>query len=81
MGSGRRSITYTVPRFSTPRADTFYVQDLEGYTVSYPERRDYPEIIYPQPDLPAVVIHTSDTSGDFYLHPSLRRRKRKRAYL
>ena len=80
-GAGRRSITYTVPRFTTPRADTFYVQDLEGYTVSYPERRDYPEIIYPQPDLPAVVIHTSDTSGDFYLHPSLRRRKRKRAYL
>lgn len=80
-GSARRSTTFTVPRFSTPRSDTFYVQDLEGYAVSYPERRDYPEIIYPQPDLPTVIIHTADTSGDFYLHPSLRRRKRKRTYL
>lgn len=82
FGNPKRSTTsVTVPRFETPRDTSFYVQDIEGYTVVYPEQRQRPEIIYPQPDIPTVIIHTEDSSGDFYLHPSLKRRKRKRAYL
>ncbi|ADQ39304.1 L2 [Macaca fascicularis papillomavirus 2] len=81
FGDGRQTSTVTVPRFSTTRNASYYTQDLEGYAVSYPEQRQFPEIIYPQPDLPTVVIRTSDSSGDFYLHPSLLRLKRKRKYL
>ena len=82
FGNPRRSTTsVTVPRFSSPRETTLYVQDVQGYTVAYPESRDRPEIIYPQPDVPAVVIHFGEPGGDYYLHPDLQRRKRKRAYL
>lgn len=82
IGNRRSTSTYTVPRFESPRNATYYTQDLKGYYVSYPESRDDLQIIYPSPDLPAVVIHTFDNSGDFYLHPSLlRRRRRKRKYL
>lgn len=83
FGTSRRSNTVTVPRFETPRDTSFYTQDIEGYTVSYPESRNVPEIILPLPDVPAVVIHVEDSSGDYYLHPSLRvtRRRRKRKYL
>lgn len=82
FGNPRRSNTsVTVPRFETPRDTSFYVQDTQGYTVAYPETRNIPEIIFPQPDTPTVVIHIADTSGDFYLHPSLRWKKRKRKYL
>ena len=81
FGTGRRTVSYTIPRFETPRSDTIFLENVQGYTVAYPERRDRPEIIYPMPDLPAVVIHIYDDSGDFYLHPSLKKRKRKRAYL
>jgi hypothetical protein len=82
FGTPRRSTSsVTVPRFSSPRETSLYIQDIEGYNVAYPESREVPEIIYPQPDIPAVVIHIADASGDFYLHPSLQKRKRKRAYL
>jgi len=82
FGNPRRSTTsVTVPRFSSPRETTLYVQDIQGYTVAYPESRDRPVIIYPQPDIPAVVIHFGESGADYYLHPHLQRRKRKRAYL
>lgn len=82
FGNRRRSTTsVTVPRFSSPRETTLYVQDIQGYTVAYPESRDRPVIIYPQPEIPAVVIHFGESGTDYYLHPHLQRRKRKRAYL
>ena len=82
VGGRRSTSTYTVPHFETTRSSSYYVQDTKGYYVAYPEDRDVSkDIIYPNPDLPVVIIHTYDTSGDFYLHPSLRRRKRKRKYL
>lgn len=81
IGNRRSTTSYTVPRFETTRNSSYYVQDTQGYYVAYPESRDTAEIIYPTPDIPVVVIHTHDSSGDFYLHPSLRRRKRKRKYL
>ena len=81
FGNSRRSNTVTVPRFETPRDTNFYTQDIQGYTVSYPESKVNPEIILPLPEAPAVVIHVEDNSGDFYLHPSLRSKKRKRKYL
>lgn len=82
FGNSRRSTTsVTVPRFSSPRETTLYVQDIQGYTVAYPESRDRPVIIYPQPEIPAVVIHFGESGTDYYLHPHLQRRKRKRAYL
>ena len=81
IGNRRNTSTYTVPRFETPRSASYYVQDTQGYYVAYPESRNEVEIIYPTPELPVVVIHTHDTSGDFYLHPSLSRKRRKRKYL
>lgn len=82
FGTPRRStITFTVPRFETPRNTSFYIQDTAGSTVAYPEIRHVPEIILPIPEAPTVVINIEDTSGDFYLHPSLRGKKRKRKYL
>lgn len=81
IGNRRSTTSYTVPRFETTRNSSYYVQDTKGYYVAYPESRDTAEIIYPTPDIPIVVIHTHDSSGDFYLHPSLRKRKRKRKYL
>ena len=82
VGTRRSLNTLTVPRFETPRNTSFYIQDVQGYTVSYPESRDTTNIIFPHPDTPTVVIHIADTSGDYYLHPSLQKRKRrKRKYL
>nr|AYA93612.1 MAG: L2 protein [Human papillomavirus] len=82
IGNRRSTTSYTVPRFESPRNASYYTQDLQGYYVAYPESRDDIQIIYPSPTLPAVVIHTEDSSGDFYLHPSLlHRRRRKRKYL
>lgn len=81
IGNRRSTNSYTVPRFETTRSSSYYVQDTKGYYVAYPESRNNEEIIYPTPDLPVVIIHTHDNSGDFFLHPSLRRRKRKRKYL
>lgn len=81
IGNRRSTNSYTVPRFETTRSGSYYVQDTKGYYVAYPESRNNEEIIYPTPDLPVVIIHTQDNSGDFFLHPSLRRRKRKRKYL
>ena len=81
IGNRRSTSTYTVPRFETPRNASYYVQDTQGYYVAYPESRNEIEIIYPTPELPVVIIHTHDASGDFYLHPSLSRRRRKRKYL
>lgn len=79
--STRNTITVTVPRFETPRNTSFYIENSEGYTVAYPDTKTVPQIILPLPDTPSVVIEISDTSGDFYLHPSLTRKKRKRKYL
>lgn len=82
IGNRRSTSSFTVPRFESPKNASYYVQDLEGYYVAYPESRDDVQIVYPTPELPVVVIHTHDNSGDFYLHPSLfRRRRRKRKYL
>lgn len=83
VGGRRSTSSYTVPRFETTRSGSYYVQDTKGYYVAYPEDRDTStNIIYPTPDLPVVIIHTFDTSGDFYLHPSLSRKlKRRRKYL
>lgn len=83
VGGRRSTSTYTVPHFETTRSSSYYVQDTKGYYVAYPEDRDVSkDIIYPNPDLPVVIIHTYDTSGDCYLHPSLTKRlKRKRKYL
>ena len=82
FGNSRRSNVITIPRFETPREFNIYTPDLDGYYISYPETRNIPEVIYTEPDsTPTVIIHTEDFSGDYYLHPSLRRRKRKRAYL
>lgn len=83
VGGRRSTSTYTVPQFETTRSGSYYTQDTKGYYVAYPEDRSTSkDIIYPMPDLPVVIIHTYDTSGDFYLHPSLRKRfKRKRKYL
>lgn len=83
VGGRRSTSTYTVPHFETTRSSSYYVQDTKGYYVAYPEDRDVgKDIIYPNPDLPVVIIHTYDTSGDFYLHPSLTKKlKRKRKYL
>ena len=81
IGNRRSTNSYTVPRFETTRNGSYYTQDTKGYYVAYPESRNNAEIIYPTPDIPVVIIHTHDNTGDFYLHPSLRRRKRKRKYL
>lgn len=82
IGNRRNTVSYTVPRFETPRSASYYVQDTKGYYVAYPESRNNMEIIYPSPELPVVVIHTHDATGDFYLHPSLTlRKRRKRKYL
>ena len=82
FGNARRSTTtYTVPRFETPRNTGFYIQDVQGYNVAYPESRDTKEIILPHPDTPTVVINFEEAGGDYYLHPSLKTRKRKRKYL
>lgn len=82
FGNSRRSNVITIPRFSSPREISIYTPDLDGFHISYPESREIPEVIYTEPDTtPTVIIHTEDYSGDYYLHPSLKRRKRKRAYL
>ena len=82
FGNTRRSTTtYTVPRFESPRNTGFYIQDVQGYNVAYPESRDTTEIILPQSDTPTVVINFEEAGGDYYLHPSLKTRKRKRKYL
>lgn len=82
FGSPQRGNTsITIPRFESPRDTVVYIQDTQGFQVVYPESYDRPTIIYPTPDVPAVIVHITDTSGDFYLHPSLRWKKRKRKYL
>lgn len=82
FGNSRRSNTVTLPRFETVRETSLYTVDLDGFHVSYPESRAYPEVIPTEPDnTPTVIIHTEDFSGDYYLHPSLKWKKRKRAYL
>lgn len=82
FGNTRRSTTtYTVPRFESPRNTGFYIQDVQGYNVAYPESRDTTEIILPQSNTPTVVINFEEAGGDYYLHPSLKTRKRKRKYL
>lgn len=81
IGNRRSTNSYTVPSFETTRNGSYYIQDTKGYYVAYPESRNNAEIIYPTPDIPVVIIHPHDNTGDFYLHPSLRRRKRKRKYL
>lgn len=82
FGNSRRSNTVTLPRFETVRETSLYTVDLDGFHVSYPESREYPQVIPTEPDnTPTVIIHTEDFSGDYYLHPSLKRKKRKRAYL
>lgn len=82
FGNTRRSNTVTIPRFETVRETTYYTVDLDGFHVSYPETRTYPEVIPTEPDnTPTVIIHAEDFSADYYLHPSLKWKKRKRAYL
>lgn len=73
--------SYTVPRFESPRETIVYVQDIEGNHVVYPEPTERPAIIFPAPNIPAVIVHIIDTSFDYYLHPSLRTKRRKRKYL
>lgn len=73
--------SYTIPRFESPRETIVYVQDIEGNHVVYPEPTERPTIIFPAPTVPAVIVHTIDTSFDYYLHPSLRNKRRKRKYL
>lgn len=79
--SDRSSSAYSIPRFESPRETIVYVQDIEGNQVIYPGPTERPTIIFPLPSAPAVVIHTLDKSFDYYLHPSLRKKRRKRKYL
>ena len=79
--STRPTTSYTVPRFESPRETIVYVQDIEGNHVVYPEPTERPAIIFPAPNIPAVIVHIIDTSFDYYLHPSLRTKRRKRKYL
>ncbi|CBK38958.1 putative L2 product [Human papillomavirus 151] len=82
IGSSDRSATsFTIPQFESPRETIVYIQDIEGNTVVYPKFADRPTIILPTPSGPAIVQSLTHTSLDYYLHPSLRRRKRKRKYL
>lgn len=82
LGPSEGSIpSLTVPRFESPRETIVYVQDIEGNPVIYPKFQDRPTIILPSSEVPAVVIHIPYTSFDYYLHPSLRKKKRKRKYL
>ncbi|ABM67069.1 L2 [Macaca fascicularis papillomavirus 1] len=83
IGNRRTTASYTVPRFESPRSLSYYTQDTQGYYVAYPQDTSTSQdIIYPTPQVPIVVIHPHDNSGDFYLHPSLTRRlRRKRKYL
>lgn len=79
--SDRSSSAYSIPRFESPRETIVYVQDIEGNRVIYPGPTERPTIIFPSPSAPAVVIHTLNKSFDYYLHPSLRKKRRKRKYL
>ena len=79
--SDRSSSAYSIPRFESPRETIVYVQDIEGNQVIYPGPTERPTIIFPSPSAPAVVIHTLNKSFDYYLHPSLRKKRRKRKYL
>ncbi|ADQ39310.1 L2 [Colobus guereza papillomavirus 2] len=78
IGGRRSTTTYTVPKFESPRSSTYYVQDTQGLHVAYPERRIPLDIIFPMPELPVVIIYPHDNTGDFYLHPSLHKRKRRK---
>lgn len=82
FGTSRRSTnSITIPRFETPRDTGFYIQDIQGYNVAYPESRDTTQVILPQPETPTVVIRFGEPGVDYYLHPSLKKKKRKRKYL
>lgn len=60
-----------------PRETTVIVDTEEGVVIDIPESPLQPAIV-PE-DIPEVLIEVLGSSGDYYLHPSLlRRRKRRR---
>lgn len=79
--SDRSLLSFTVPRFESPRETIVYIQDIEGNTVVYPKYEERPTIILPTPSGPAIIQSLTHSSFDYYLHPSLRKKKRKRKYL
>lgn len=82
IGPSDRSLpSFTVPRFESPRETIVYIQDIEGNTVVYPKYEERPTIILPTPSGPAIIQSLTHSSFDYYLHPSLRKKKRKRKYL
>ncbi|ATQ38593.1 L2 [Gammapapillomavirus 24] len=80
--SGRRGTVYTIPTLPPGIGLRIFVDDYaNNLFVSYPTSTVHPEVLIPtaeHPLEPPVILDF--TSNDFYLHPDLlRRRKRKRS--
>ncbi|UXR08075.1 MAG: L2 protein [Varecia variegata papillomavirus 1] len=76
---GDRETTRNVPAISTTSTAKYFLADVgDGLIVAYPQESATNDIILPLPGPPTVLLDVF-SSGDFFLHPShLRRRKRKR---
>ena len=80
--SGRRGTVYTIPTLPPGIGLRIFVDDYaRNLFVSYPTSTVHPEVLIPSADHPlepAIILDFE--SNDFYLHPDLlRRRKRKRS--
>lgn len=62
-----------------PRESTVIIDTEEGVIVDIPETPTRPAIV-PE-DIPMVLIEVSGSSGDYYLHPSLIRKRKRRRFL
>lgn len=78
-GSRNRTLNVQIPSYSFPRIpESFYPSYIDnGVHVFYPEDTKGNPSVYP-PDTPLVTIKVNNSSGDYDIHPSLLR-KRKRA--
>ncbi|QBR53188.1 L2 protein [Tree shrew papillomavirus 1] len=77
--SGRRAVQIPLPNLTIERPGTVY-PEVPGIEVAYPDIPGLSDVI--PADTPLVIISVDTTGPDFYLHPSLRRRrKRKHSYL
>nr|UXR08083.1 MAG: L2 protein [Varecia variegata papillomavirus 2] len=73
-----RSQNVVVPDLIPSNVGSFVVGDVDtGYYVSYPHTHRSPVLIDPLPSVPAVILEAV-ASDDFYPHPSVLRRRRKR---
>lgn len=84
LGSSRRNQNITMPTIPPGVALKVFITDVaKPLFVSYPEERILPDLLPDTPTSkiePAIIID-ADSASDFFIHPSLLKRKRKRNLL